>query len=314
MKAIFLAQFLIPIVLIGWLFLRPSDNWMGFFSQLFAAASVLAAAALIGIWVFPPWWTPWVFAVLLLMATVAAIARAKPLKLLPQTGFSRIATTLALLVGSLGAWAAVQALAGHRPPPIAAVSLRFPLAAGRYLVVNGGNSVLLNAHADALDQSVVAHRAFWGTSYGIDIVETDGWGLRARGISPVDPAAYRIFGTRVVAPCAGEIISVVDDKNDMPVPQRDPTGIPGNHVILRCQEADILLAHFRKGSLQVRAGARLSDGDVIAEAGNSGASDEPHLHIHAQLPGAEDAPFSGRPIPIVFGGRYLVRNDRITAE
>ena len=181
-------------------------------------------------------------------------------------------------------------------------------------MVNGGNSPLVNAHVDALDQSKPAHRAYWGTSHGVDLVRIGNWGLRARGIAPADPMAYYMFGTLVVAPCAGEIIAATNDKDDMLVPRRDPTSVPGNHIILRCEQADILLAHFRKGSLRVRAGARLSIGDPIAEVGNSGASDEPHLHIHAQLPGAEDTPFSGRPIPMSFGGRYLVRNDRITAK
>jgi hypothetical protein len=46
--------------------------------------------------------------------------------------------------------------------------------------------------------------------------------------------------------------------------------------------------------------------------GNSGNSDEPHLHIHAQRPGVLWDPFKGDPLPMRFEGRFLVRNDRIT--
>ncbi len=41
---------------------------------------------------------------------------------------------------------------------------------------------------------------------------------------------------------------------------------------------------------------------------------EPHLHIHAQRPGSTIAPLSGEPVPTRFGGRYLVRNDRVRAD
>ena len=34
----------------------------------------------------------------------------------------------------------------------------------------------------------------------------------------------------------------------------------------------------------------------IAEVGNSGGADESHFHIHAQRPGAADAPMSGDPL------------------
>jgi hypothetical protein len=49
----------------------------------------------------------------------------------------------------------------------------------------------------------------------------------------------------------------------------------------------------------------------IAEVGNSGASDEPHLHIHAQRAGSSGAAFSGDPLPIRLNGRYLIRGDRL---
>jgi murein DD-endopeptidase MepM/ murein hydrolase activator NlpD len=52
-------------------------------------------------------------------------------------------------------------------------------------------------------------------------------------------------------------------------------------------------------------------GDRIAEVGNSGASDEPHLHIHAQRPGSSVEPFSGDPLPMRFDGLFLIRGDRV---
>lgn len=54
--------------------------------------------------------------------------------------------------------------------------------------------------------------------------------------------------------------------------------------------------------------------DGMGLVGNSGNTGEPHLHIHAQRPGSAIAPLSGEPVPVRFGGRYLVRNDRVRAD
>ena len=56
-----------------------------------------------------------------------------------------------------------------------------------------------------------------------------------------------------------------------------------------------------------------TDSDTkLGEVGNSGNSDEPHLHVHAQRPGRPWDLFTADPLPVRFDGRYLVRNDRVT--
>ena len=170
---------------------------------------------------------------------------------------------------------------------------------------------MVNAHATLLDQPDARHRPYVGTAHGVDLVALDHWGLRAEGIMPIDPARYVIFGRPVIAPCMGEVLAAVDGLPDMPVPKVDHDHLAGNHVILRCAGADVLLGHFRKGSLLVSTGQSLAMGDPIAQVGNSGNTSEPHLHINAMQPGTSDAPFAGAPIPITIDGRYLVRNDRL---
>lgn len=128
---------------------------------------------------------------------------------------------------------------------------------------------------------------------------------------PADPARYLIFGTPVLAPCAGQVILAVGDRDDMRVPEVDEGHPAGNHVLLRCDGIDILLAHFRQGSLQVTVGDASLVGEQIAEVGNSGESSEPHLHIHAQMPGTEDAPFGGVPVTMRLEGRFLARGDLV---
>ena len=129
---------------------------------------------------------------------------------------------------------------------------------------------------------------------------------------PADPRRYHIFGTPVTAPCAGTVIVAVDGLTDMRIPELDESHLAGNHVILRCGTVDILLAHFRRGSVRVKTGAKVAIGTSIAEVGNSGSTSEPHLHIHAQRPGTSAALFSGQPIALRIEGRFLTRNERFS--
>lgn len=314
MLTLYLLQAALPISLIVWLALAPPPSTTGFWTQTIAIGAALVAISLVGIWTFPPWWTPFVFAALLVAAIVVGLARRRASALWPRgiVGWTFLAGFLALTLYAANevrvAWL------GTTTPDGRVVDLASPLGPGTYLVANGGRSASVNAHATLLDPSVPAHRLYRGTGHGVDLVALDRWGLRASGLLPVDPRRYEIFGRPVVAPCAGVVIAVVDGLPDLPVPQMDRSHLAGNHVILRCAEAEILLGHFRKGSVRVEVGQRLRSGDAVAEVGNSGNTSEPHLHINAQEPGRVDAPFSGEPVPVRIDGRYLVRNNRFVVS
>ncbi len=134
----------------------------------------------------------------------------------------------------------------------------------------------------------------------------------ARGLRPRDPAAYFIFGEPIYAPCSGLILGVENALPDLAVPEMDREHMAGNHVLLQCGQAVVLLAHMRLGSVAVRQGDTLEAGAYIGAVGNSGNTSEPHLHIHAQGPGTVAAPLSGVPLQITIKGRFLVRNDRFS--
>ena len=283
MTALFAVQFSLPFVLIFWFALAPPRTRFGFFIQLIASAAALWAMALLGIWLLPPWWAPHAFAVGLAAATWVGLRRCRPFE---------------------------SAL------PVA-VKLAFPQESGVYRVVNGGSDIKTNAHLMTLDTSIPRFRAWRGQSYGVDIVKLNMLGLRARGVLPADPKAYRIYGARVLAPCPGQVVLALDGLPDMQVPEVDRAHLAGNHVMLRCADpntnsnADVLLGHLRPGSVQVRAGATVAVGDWLGSVGNSGNTGEPHLHVHAQRPGPAGAPLGGDPLPVVFDGRFPVRGDRI---
>ena len=307
---LFLEEVLVPLGLLGWLALAPAPRGWAFGIQALGTGLLLVALALVAPWLLVPWWAALVYGgVWLVLLLVAGRGRAAMGPRHPKGYWVR--PVLFGIVSLYSLWQIGLSWQGRQLPVALAVDLLFPLAAGHYLVVSGGTNLTLNPHADALDNTVAAHRPWLGTGYAIDVVALDGWGRRALGIVPASPAAYFIFNTPVLAPCAGTVLVAQDGQPDMLVPRHDDTNPSGNYLILHGAQADIVLAHFRRGSLRVRAGDSVVAGQWLARAGNSGATDEPHLHIHAQRPGPPGFPMGGAPLPMRFRGRFLVRNDLV---
>ena len=320
MTTLFAVQFSLPLLLIFWMTLAPPRTLFAFCIQAVACATALWAMAVPGIWLLPPWWAPWAFGIGFATATWVGLRRCRPFtSALPVTAGGWTVAGLFVALGIASACGVVIAMRSRTAPLASAVKLVFPLEPGIYLVVNGGSDINTNAHLMTLDTSIPRFREWRGQSYGVDIVKLDAFGLRARGVLPADPKAYGIYGTRVLAPCAGQVLLAVDGLPDMQVPEVDRNHLAGNHVMLRCAHpdahADVLLGNLRPGSVRVRAGASVAVGDWLGSAGNSGNTGEPHLHVHAhvhaQRPGPVGAPLGGDPLPVRFSGYFPVRGDRI---
>jgi hypothetical protein len=72
---------------------------------------------------------------------------------------------------------------------------------------------------------------------------------------------------------------------------------------------------MRQNSVAVAPGDRVEVGNRLGEVGNSGASTEPHLHIHAQRPAPAGAPpLSSEPLVLRIEGRFLVRGDGLSGR
>ncbi|HSF38642.1 MAG TPA: M23 family metallopeptidase, partial [Thermoanaerobaculia bacterium] len=72
----------------------------------------------------------------------------------------------------------------------------------------------------------------------------------------------------------------------------------GNYVILRHAGGEFSqYAHLKQGSVKVKAGDKVTRGQVIGQLGHTGNSTEPHLHF--QLTDGPD-PLYSRGLPIVF--------------
>lgn len=314
MTGLLLAQTIGPALLVLWLWWLPPRCHLGWTLQLLGTLGLLAVATRAGIWLFPPWWLPHAAATLVLLVALWRWPRSAPLPWWPAGATGWVALGLSALLAGGSALLGSRLLAGLQGPAVAPVSLAWPLQGSRFLVVNGGNNLMVNAHLESLLSDDPRFIPWRGNRWAVDVVATDAMGLRADGLMPTEPSRYRVFGMPVLAPCGGRVIVAVDGLPDMPVPQFDRANLAGNHVMLDCEGVHIALAHFRQGSVRVKVGDTVRVGQPLAEVGNSGGTQEPHLHLHAQRPGPPGAPMGGKPLPMRLDDRFLVRGDRIDAR
>lgn len=304
-----LLQLAVPIALLAWLAMAPFGNRAEGFAVTALAGAFLLGIALAGFWFVLPHWLLWIYGAGWIAAGLRAVRQTRGRDAWPASNGvrARIAVIILAACGCFTIW--VQALAGRSPPAGDPVDLAFPLHAGRFVVANGGNSMHINAHLETLDDRRFA--PVRGQSHAVDIVAVNAAAIRATGVLPADPARYAIFGLPVHAPCTGKVSQIENTLPDLSPPQTDPRNPAGNRVMLDCGDFLVLLAHLKRGSVTVQAGQRVATGDIVGAVGNSGNTDEPHLHVHAQRRGTGALELGGEPLAIRFDGRYLVRNDRI---
>lgn len=303
-------QGLVPPVWMAWIALGPRQSLAGWASHVLALGLLLSATGLAGLWLALPRGLLWIWVGGWACATLVGWMRARGRWPTRKRAWAGLAARAAL--GLVLAFGTVQAIRGWIPlqePRV--LHLALPVAGGTFLVANGGSTPTVNAHLHTLEPP--RFRAWRGQSYAVDLVAVGAWGSRERGLHPSDPAAYAAFGAPILAPCTGTVIRAVDRLPDLPVPLKDREHLAGNHVIIACGGDWIVLGHLQSGSVRVAEGQRVDVGEVVGRLGNSGNTDEPHLHVHAQTPGSEDEPLAGTPLPILIDGRWLVRNQRLTA-
>jgi len=306
-------QIAVPLAMLGWQAWGRDTSLIAWCLKQTAVWSYIYTTSVAGLWLAAPWYVPHV----LMLTSILLAARTLPGALRLWRPPAHRDQWMMLTARAIAAAACVAgvdfALEGRTPPAETAVELAFPLRSGRYNIANGGSTELVNAHVRMLTDE--RFRRYRGASYGLDILALNRFGARASGPAPVDPAGYEIFGDAIYAPCEGVVVRVEDYLPDLRPPDVDRSHMAGNFVMLECGDAGefyVLLAHMRSGSVRVHPGDYVTLDVKLGEVGNSGNSDEPHLHVHAQRPGHIWDLFTADPLPIRFNGRYLVRNDRLT--
>ena len=302
------AQVAAPVALLIWNASAASSRTTAVLRTA-ATAAYLLAIMLAGLWLAVPSIALMGYAAVLALQMPAVVRRATGLPWWPRrpAGWAGFVAACAVTVGTCATL--VQAAAGHSPPRIEAVDLEFPLRGGTYLVANGGSNDLVNAHVQTLnDERFDDYR---GQSYGLDIVGLNRLGVRSPAVVSSDPSRYVIFGRSIYAPCGGVVLRADDGYPDMSPPLVDREHMPGNFVFLDCGGVHVLLGHMKRGTVLVKSGETVTTGAVLGQVGNSGNTNEPHLHIHAQRPATDDAFLSGDPLVLTLNGRFLSRNDRV---
>jgi murein DD-endopeptidase MepM/ murein hydrolase activator NlpD len=201
----------------------------------------------------------------------------------------RVYVATNVLVALLTGFLALQ-LGRISVAPTDPVVLDSPLA-GQWFVLNGGRSVLLNGHSP-------------NENHAVDFV-----GLGANGRTHTRGAGapltdYAGFGLPVLAAADGRIVEVTDGYPDTPP---GTNGDHANNVVLDIGTGRYLvLAHLKQGSVTVHVGDVVRRGQPLAAVGNSGHTNEPHLHAQVQdsPTGMEDA---DRTYPMVFRNVHITR-------
>ena len=174
--------------------------------------------------------------------------------------------------------------------------MRLPFE-GQWFVFWGGRTLEQNHHAAVRDQR-----------FAYDLAKTvDGRTHRNDGKALTD---YYCWNEKILAPAAATVLASVDGLPDQAIGTTNAGQHAGNHVMLDLGGREYaMLAHFRQGSVRVKAGDKVVAGDELGRCGNSGNTSEPHLHFQLQ-----DDPRLGRGdgLPAYF--RDFVADGRPVAE
>ncbi|PQP82744.1 hypothetical protein C0Q44_15220 [Paenibacillus sp. PCH8] len=143
---------------------------------------------------------------------------------------------------------------------------QFPMK-GEMFVFWGGNNVLSNYHYEHETQR-----------YALDIVRTKE-DSSYQGDAAVNENYYA-FGEPLYAAAEGTVVEIKNDIPDNVPGVMNPVEPAGNYVVIDHGNGEYsITGHIKEGSVAVKEGDKLKQGDLIGELGNSGNSSEAHLHF-----------------------------------
>lgn len=202
--------------------------------------------------------------------------------------------------------------------------LILPLAGPAF--IDDGNDYYSHHRRLPLNHPLLQAKGFTGNAqrYAWDFMPVDERGLIRPGAGLVtegffrqpEPACqnedYVGFGAPIRAPGDGQVLRACGDVADNP-PWRvlftedqfatEPWLVLGNYVVIdHGHDEYSMLAHCRQGSVTVRPGDRVRQGDVIGALGNSGWTYVPHLHYQV-IDNADYLQAEG--LPVRFGAFTL---------
>lgn len=150
-------------------------------------------------------------------------------------------------------------------------SYRLPVE-GEWLVLLGGDTKELNGHHH--DSPVECF------AFDLTMVNDKGLPFRGNGLENED---YYAFEQPILAPADGVVTDVISGVRDNRPGTINTSCACGNMVIIRHREHEVsALGHLQQGSIRVKCGDQVKQGQVVGLCGNSGCSTGPHLHFQLQ--------------------------------
>lgn len=185
----------------------------------------------------------------------------------------------------------------------APVVIASPLAGGKWIAAGGYCGKLGHRRAIfPLDNKLMAAQ-----KYAIDWVRADDKNYTRTGDLKSNEAS-RCYNEPVYAARSGKVVGVQDKFKDQKfgTASGDIHYPGGNHITIEAEPGIYTFyAHLKPGSILVKEGDSVKQGDQIASLGNSGNSDGPHLHFHV-TDGPQ--PLGSEGIPYVYQDFELVGN------
>jgi Peptidase family M23 len=149
-------------------------------------------------------------------------------------------------------------------------------------------------------------RAHISQRFAIDFVQVDTVDDKLstwKGPEDVN-ASYFCYDRPIYSVADGIVVAATDGMaENVPHSQTHVVAIDfnnagGNHVVVEIgPHAYALYAHMRPGTVAVKVGDKVRAGDILGRVGNTGSSEEPHLHFHI-----DDEPsfLAGNGLPYAF--------------
>lgn len=171
---------------------------------------------------------------------------------------------------------------------------------------------------------------FFGQRYAYDFVRSEPGEVKllrpsfARQLfTIVDAADFFAWNEPVYSAGAGEVIEIGEGWPDRVIINalwqigrvmvaqpairgRDFRPLAGNYVMILGDGGVAFYAHLRRGSVAVRVGQKVAEGEVIGRVGNSGNTTMPHLHFHV-MDNAD--PLKAQGVPCAFRDYERLVND-----
>ena len=172
-----------------------------------------------------------------------------------------------------------------------------PVYGDRWVAVNAASNTSIHRRTPL----VVNGQLYFAQRYAIDLIQLDATGQPYQG-DPARNENWLCHGQPLLAVADGVVLEVRDGipenvPNQPPVVPISLDTVAGNYAVLDLgngRYADY--AHMIPGSVRVRPGGVLRQGDVVGLLGNSGNSTAPHLHFHVtdgpSFVGADGVPYA----------------------